>query len=90
MPGELHRLMTASEFPRDRDANQFAWPDGVSWADDVGRAIDHENGWDVVYRFAQIGVKEPIVDWGSTCGNLVAAVAHVRACGPLPDSSLIF
>jgi 2-methylaconitate cis-trans-isomerase PrpF len=33
--------------------------------------------YDVVYRFAQVGVREPVVDWGSTCGNLVAAVAQV-------------
>lgn len=81
MPGEPRWAMAPSKFS-DRNANQFAWPDGVSWADDVERAMGHEDGWDVVYRFAQIGVKEPLVDWGSTCGNLVAAVAHVRACCP--------
>src|SRR5258708_11822563 len=55
-----------------------SFPDGVSWADDVKRASREEGGWDVVYRFAQVGVRDDIVDWGSTCGNLVAAVAHVR------------
>lgn len=74
---------------RDGDASEFAWPDGVSWADDVERAIDSKNGWDVVYRFAQIGVRDPVVDWGSTCGNLVAAVAHVSARFPLPISFII-
>jgi len=87
-PREPRQSLTLRK-SRDGDASEFTWPDGVSWADDVERAIDSKNGWDVVYRFAQIGVREPVVDWGSTCGNLVAAVAHVSAWLPLPISFII-
>jgi len=55
---------------------EWAWA-GVSWADDVERAQDSQNGWDVVYRFGQVPVNGPrVVDWSSTCGNLVGGVAH--------------
>ena len=48
---------------------------GVPWADDARRAQDPESGWDVVYRFGQVPVSGPTqIDWGSTCGNLLAAV----------------
>ena len=52
------------------------WPlPGVPWADDARRAQDPESGWDVVYRFGQVPVSGPTqIDWGSTCGNLLAAV----------------
>lgn len=30
---------------------------------------------DVNYLFAQVGIKEPVVDWGSNCGNCSAVVA---------------
>lgn len=29
---------------------------------------------DVAYRFAQVGVEKPVVDWGGNCGNLTFAV----------------
>lgn len=32
--------------------------------------------WDVTYRFGQVPIRGNTVDWGSTCGNLVSAVAH--------------
>ncbi|KAG8754915.1 hypothetical protein FRC12_011062 [Ceratobasidium sp. 428] len=48
---------------------------GVPWANDLAKARDEKNGWDVVYRFCQVGVREPELDWGSTCGNLVSAAA---------------
>lgn len=34
-----------------------------------------QEGWDVVYRFGQVPIKGTQIDWGSTCGNLVAAAA---------------
>ncbi|GAA5907229.1 hypothetical protein JCM8208_006725 [Rhodotorula glutinis] len=45
---------------------------GVAWADDGQR-----NGqqWDVVYRFAQVGVRTPDLDWSASCGNMFAAAA---------------
>ncbi|CAE7193375.1 unnamed protein product, partial [Rhizoctonia solani] len=46
---------------------------GVPWANDIAKARDSKSGWDVVYRFVQVGVREPELDWGSTCGNLVSA-----------------
>lgn len=63
--------------PSSSSAHLEPWP-GVSYADDTSRAAHPKTGWDVVYRFAQVGVREPVVDWGSTCGNLVAAVAQVN------------
>lgn len=50
--------------------------DGVEWADDLSLASDAQTGWDLVYRFGQVPVAEGTeVDWTSTCGNLVSAVA---------------
>lgn len=48
---------------------------GVAWADDVARASDPASGWDVVYRFGQVPIDGERVDWSSTCGNLLSAVA---------------
>ncbi|KAF8605328.1 DUF453-domain-containing protein [Ceratobasidium sp. AG-I] len=48
---------------------------GVPWANNLAKAHDDKTGWDVVYRFCQVGVRERGLDWGSTCGNLVAAAA---------------
>ena len=45
---------------------------GVAWADD-GERDGHE--WDVVYRFAQVGVRTPDLDWSASCGNMFAAAA---------------
>lgn len=28
-----------------------------------------EDDLDVIFRFAQVGIEEPVVDWGSNCGN---------------------
>ena len=38
-------------------------------------------GVDVDYLFAQVDVRQPMVDYGGNCGNLTAAVA-VYAVGP--------
>lgn len=52
---------------------------GVAWADDTARAADPHTGWDIVYRFGQVPVRAgTAIDWGSTCGNLLAAAALVR------------
>ncbi|KAE8224603.1 hypothetical protein CF319_g2527 [Tilletia indica] len=63
---------------------------GVPWADDVRQAQDPENGWDVVYRFGQVPVMGlQTVDWSSTCGNLVAAVAQYAIdSGAIPQERL--
>ncbi len=68
-----------------REANT-AFKDGVDYADNEELAADKESGWDLVYRFGQVPVEKGVeVDWTSTCGNLVSAVAlfglhqgHVR------------
>lgn len=40
---------------------------------------------DVDYTFAQVGVDEPLVDWGSNCGNCSAVVApYAVAAGWVP------
>ncbi|GAK67425.1 3-methylitaconate isomerase [Moesziomyces antarcticus] len=49
---------------------------GVDFADDEQLASRREGGWDLVYRFGQVPVEKATeVDWTSTCGNLVSAVA---------------
>ncbi|EST07353.1 PrpF protein [Kalmanozyma brasiliensis GHG001] len=70
---------------RLRDA-KIGFADGVDFADDEALAADKEKGWDLVYRFGQVPVEKGTeIDWTSTCGNLVSAVAlfglhqpHVR------------
>ena len=53
-----------------------SFADGVDYADDETLASDRENGWDLVYRFGQVPVESGTeIDWTSTCGNLVSAVA---------------
>jgi len=34
-----------------------------------------EPGIDVEYTFAQVGIDQPVVDWGSNCGNCSAVIA---------------
>ena len=46
---------------------------GLPWIDEAERASEIS---DVVYRFGQVSVKEAAIDWGSTCGNMVAAAAR--------------
>ncbi|GAA5846024.1 hypothetical protein JCM9279_004760 [Rhodotorula babjevae] len=45
---------------------------GVSWADD---GVRNGQPWDVVYRFAQVGVRTRDLDWSASCGNMFAAAA---------------
>ncbi|BGP31927.1 hypothetical protein JCM10296v2_003706 [Rhodotorula toruloides] len=71
---------------REQQAIHGALP-GVSWADDGER-----NGqtWDVVYRFAQVGVKEPLLDWSASCGNMFTAAALASVATPLIPYSTLF
>lgn len=57
---------------------------GVGWADDGER-----NGqtWDLVYRFAQVGVKTPTLDWSASCGNMFSAAA-LSALALVPYTTL--
>ncbi|SNX87811.1 uncharacterized protein MEPE_06522 [Melanopsichium pennsylvanicum] len=53
-----------------------SFEDGVDYADVEELARDSETGWDLVYRFGQVPVENGFqVDWTSTCGNLISAVA---------------
>ncbi|CAE6411486.1 unnamed protein product [Rhizoctonia solani] len=61
-----------AQHPPPESPNAFP---GVPWANDITKAREHKSGWDVVYRFVQVGVREPELDWGSTCGNLISAAA---------------
>ncbi|KAF8311640.1 DUF453-domain-containing protein [Clavulina sp. PMI_390] len=78
IPGEPRKVEEHhSKSTGTKPLDNLSWPgDGPKWLDDVKRAQHPKNGWDVVYRFAQVGVREPVLDWATTCGNLVAAVAH--------------
>ncbi|PWN23861.1 DUF453-domain-containing protein, partial [Microstroma glucosiphilum] len=51
---------------------------GVPWSEDntPTSAAHPVTGWDLVYRFGQVPINGTKIDWGSTCGNLVAAVAQ--------------
>ncbi|WFD36121.1 hypothetical protein MCUN1_002992 [Malassezia cuniculi] len=77
-PGEPYTAQIA------RGGSQYVFP-GVPWADDPARASDPESGWDIIYRFGQVPVREgTTIDWGSTCGNLLSAAAlfAVHYCLP--------
>lgn len=55
---------------------KIGFADGIDFADDEKLASDSEKGWDLVYRFGQVPVERGTeIDWTSTCGNLVSAVA---------------
>ncbi|KAJ9475895.1 Methylitaconate delta2-delta3-isomerase [Pseudozyma hubeiensis] len=57
-------------------SSRISFHDGVEYADDETLASSSEKGWDLVYRFGQVPVEEGTeIDWTSTCGNLVSAVA---------------
>lgn len=84
-PGEALR-QTLSVNQSSYPPSAYAWPDKISWADDINgveKSFEPSAAtvpsWDVVYRFAQVGVREPVLDWSSTCGNLIAAVAQVSS-----------
>ncbi|KDE06613.1 hypothetical protein MVLG_03109 [Microbotryum lychnidis-dioicae p1A1 Lamole] len=61
---------------------------GPTWADD-----GHRKGmgqWDVVYRFAQVGVREAVLDWTATCGNMLSAVAVSAVSSSIIPYSTLF
>ncbi|WFC98358.1 hypothetical protein MYAM1_001085 [Malassezia yamatoensis] len=58
---------------------------GVEWADDAERAAHPRKGWDIVYRFGQVPINSATVDWGSTCGNMLAAVGLFALHNELVD-----
>lgn len=45
------------------DQNKFGALPGVEWADDEVKSGCKDGGWDVVYRFGQVGVSKAEVDW---------------------------
>ncbi|KAK4056899.1 hypothetical protein OIO90_002149 [Microbotryomycetes sp. JL221] len=60
---------------------------GPSWSDDGSKVGFGQ--WDIVYRFAQVGVKHDTIDWSATCGNMVAAVAlHAISTPILPYTTM--
>ncbi|GAA6042290.1 hypothetical protein JCM8097_000617 [Rhodosporidiobolus ruineniae] len=61
---------------------------GVSWADEGSRSGMGE--WDLVYRFAQVGVKDPVLDWSASCGNMFTAVALSALSTPILPYSTLF
>ncbi|GAA5981795.1 hypothetical protein JCM10908_004611 [Rhodotorula pacifica] len=67
-----------------QEQEQFGILPGVEWADD-GKRDGQE--WDLVYRFAQVGVREPVLDWTASCGNMFTAAA-VAGLSLLPYTTL--
>ncbi|GAA5824209.1 hypothetical protein JCM11251_001568 [Rhodosporidiobolus azoricus] len=61
---------------------------GVKWADDGQRSGVGE--WDLVYRFCQVGVREPVLDWSASCGNMFAAAALSAISSPIIPYSTLF
>ncbi|KAJ3215551.1 hypothetical protein HDU67_000272 [Dinochytrium kinnereticum] len=66
----------------------------------IGRPLKEEGfspesftaGWpiDVVYKFGQVEVRKPKVDWSTTCGNLIAAVAQSAITdGIIPHQTIL-
>ncbi|BGP39916.1 hypothetical protein JCM10450v2_003893 [Rhodotorula kratochvilovae] len=62
------------------EQERFGALPGVEWADDGER--DGQR-WDVVYRFAQVGVKKAELDWSASCGNMFSAAAATSLTTPL-------
>lgn len=61
-------------------------PSGVSYADEGKKG---NSSWDIVYRFAQVPIKDSNLDWSSTCGNMLSAVAFSSISSSIiPYSSL--
>ena len=61
---------------------------GLGWLDYEGRVAPYA---DVVYRFGQVAIREESIDWGSTCGNMAAAVAHFAIEEAIvPHKNLLF
>lgn len=61
---------------------------GVEWADDGQR--DGLGRWDIVYRFGQVAVCEPAIDWKASCGNMLSAVALAAVTDSIVPYSTLF
>lgn len=73
---------------KERAINNLGPLPGVSWADDGSR--DGVGEWEIIYRFAQVGIADSTLDWTATCGNMLSAVAlHVLSDSLLPRSLLV-
>jgi 2-methylaconitate cis-trans-isomerase PrpF len=73
--------------PDERDAlvlELFGSPDPLQ-VDGLGGSHTHTSklmlveesdhpGADIAYRYAQVGISNPMVDWNGNCGNLASAV----------------
>ncbi|KAJ3187198.1 hypothetical protein HDU85_007236 [Gaertneriomyces sp. JEL0708] len=59
--------------------------DGMEWLD---HPLNDDKNVDVVYRFGQVSVRKPEIDWSTTCGNLVAAVGQFAVDTLLPQPKL--
>ncbi|KWU46289.1 DUF453-domain-containing protein [Rhodotorula sp. JG-1b] len=66
------------------EQKQFGPLPGVAWADD---GVRNGQEWDLVYRFAQVGVREPVLDWTASCGNMFTAAA-IAGLSLLPYTTL--
>ncbi len=79
-PGEAFQYTQPASYSSSVSSSSSSgddWP-GHAFVEDVQRSQDGEKGWDVVYRFGQVPINDgTTIDWGSTCGNLVSAVAMV-------------
>ncbi|CEH15576.1 hypothetical protein CBOM_03873 [Ceraceosorus bombacis] len=61
---------------------------GVAWSENFERSMHADQGWDCVYRFGQVPINGTQIDWGSTCGNLVAAVADYYLSSAIGSSQI--
>ncbi|PWN39480.1 hypothetical protein IE81DRAFT_335595 [Ceraceosorus guamensis] len=61
---------------------------GVAWSENFEMSMHAERGWDCVYRFGQVPINGTQIDWGSTCGNLVAAVADYHLSSAIGSSQI--
>ncbi|ORY92664.1 hypothetical protein BCR35DRAFT_286005 [Leucosporidium creatinivorum] len=76
--------------PGEGEEAQAVWGKlpGVEWADEGTNAGLGE--WDIVYRFAQVGVRDDVLDWSSTCGNMLSAVALQSIALPILPYTTLF
>lgn len=60
---------------------------GLPWIDTEPSKVAQIS--DIIYRFGQVEIKKKSIDWGSTCGNLIAAVAVFALNEGLLDSTRV-
>lgn len=68
-----------------REGKFFNELGGVSWADEGSK---DGKSWDIVYRFAQVPIRDSRLDWASTCGNMLSAVALSSISSVIPYSTI--